>query len=95
MTAERPGRRKMTAREAAARYGVHPRTITRLAAEPRDDFLARAKVRRDRAVELRGRGLSYLQIAAEMECSTGTVGRLLHDAKKLAERQAAESQQAS
>ncbi|RYH22504.1 MAG: replication protein RepB, partial [Alcaligenaceae bacterium] len=45
----------------------------------------RAKARRDRAVELRAQGLKYRQIAEMMGISTGTVGRLLHDARKLDE----------
>ncbi|WP_345711473.1 sigma factor-like helix-turn-helix DNA-binding protein [Kineococcus glutinatus] len=52
-------------------------------AEPRNQFLARAAERREQAVALRAQGLSYLEIAAEMGCSTGTVGRLLHDARLL------------
>ncbi|WP_432507244.1 sigma factor-like helix-turn-helix DNA-binding protein [Kineococcus arenarius] len=54
-------------------------------AEPREDFLARAKARRDRAVELRAQGLKHREIAAEMDVPIGTVGRLLHEAKKLAQ----------
>ncbi len=85
MSAETPQRRKLTAREAAEKFGVHPRTIRRIVAEPREDFLARAKARRDRAVELRAQGLKHREIAAEMDVPIGTVGRLLHEAKKLAQ----------
>ena len=74
----------MTAREAAAHFGVSPATVKRLVAEPREDFLARAKARRDRAVQLRAEGLKHREIAAEMDVPIGTVGRLLHEAKKLA-----------
>jgi transposase len=80
--AKNPVRRKMTAAEAAERFGASTRTIQRLFAEPRDDFLDRAKARRQRAVELREQGLKYREIAEEMGISTGTVGGLLHDAKK-------------
>lgn len=80
--AKNPVRRKMTAAEAAERFGASTRTIQRLFAEPRDDFLARSRARRNRAVELRQQGLKYREIAEEMGISTGAVGGLLHDAKK-------------
>ena len=78
-------RRNITARELAERLGSSERTARRLVAEPREEFLDRAKGRRDRAVELRAQGLKYRQIAEMMGISTGTVGRLLHDARKLDE----------
>lgn len=86
MGAETPGRRKRTAREAAEALGASPRTIRRIVAEPRDEFLARAAERRRRAVELREQGLKYREIADEMGVTTGTVGTLLRDARKLAEK---------
>lgn len=82
--AERPVRRKQTARELAEKFGSSTRTIQRLVAEPRAEFEARAHNRRHRAVELRKQGLQYREIAEVMGCSTGTVGRLLHDARKYA-----------
>ncbi|MGI4894119.1 MAG: helix-turn-helix domain-containing protein [Janthinobacterium lividum] len=92
MGAENPERRTQTAKELALRFGVSDRTIRRLIAEPRDEFRARAAARRAHAVDLRTQGLTYAEIADVMECSTGTVGRLLHDARKLAEREDAEGQ---
>lgn len=89
MSAQNPRRRPVTQREMAEKFGVSTRTVARFMAEPREDFLARAKARRDRAVELRAQGLKYVEIAAEMDVSTGTVSRLLHDAKKLVEQEAA------
>jgi transposase len=83
MAAETRQRRTMTAREAAEHFGVSPRTIRRVAAEPREDFLARAAARRDEAVKLRYDGLKYQAIADAMGCTIGTVSRLLHDARKL------------
>lgn len=77
----------MSAREAAAKFGVHPRTIRSIVAEPREDFLARAKARRDHAVELRSQGMKQREIAEAMGVPLGTVGRLLWEAKKLAEAQ--------
>lgn len=78
-------RRSITARELAQRLGSSERTARRLVAEPRTDFLDRAKARRNRAVELRTSGMKYREIADEMGVSVGTVGRLLHDARKLGE----------
>lgn len=87
MGAETPQRRPMTAREAAERSGLAPRTIRSLMAEPREDYLARAKARRERVVELRAQGLKHREIAAELGIPIGTVGYVLHQAKKLAEAQ--------
>lgn len=83
MPAENPVRRTKTARELAAQLGVSERTIRNVVAEPRHEFEARARARRDRAVKLRTQGLKYKEIAEEMEISVGAVGRLLHDARKL------------
>lgn len=66
MTAARPGRRTVTARELAERFNRSPRTIRRIVAEPRDDFEARARARQTEALALRAQGLSYAQIAATM-----------------------------
>jgi len=85
----------MTARQAAAHFGVSTSTVKRLVAEPREDFLARAKARRDQVVELRARGLKHREIAAAMDVPIGTVSRLLHEAKKLAEVQNAGEQRLS
>ena len=84
MSARTPARRKKTARELAEQFGSSTRTVRRLVAEPREEFLARAAANRARAVELRGQGLLYREIATEMGVTTGTVGKLLHDARKKA-----------
>lgn len=80
--AETPARRSMTAKEGAERLGVSPRTIQRIIAEPRKEFEGRARERRNRAFELRKTGMKYREIAETMGISIGTVGSLLHDAKK-------------
>ena len=85
MPAENPVRRTKTARELAAQLGVSERTIRNVVAEPRHEFEARARTRRDQAVKLRTQGLKYKEIAEEMGISVGAVGRLLHDARKLQE----------
>jgi DNA-directed RNA polymerase specialized sigma24 family protein len=82
-----PQRRSVTARELAERLGSSERTARRLIAEPRDEFLRRAQERRDRVVALRKQGMKYKDIAKEMGISTGAVGRILHDARKLEEKE--------
>ncbi|AUM20133.1 replication protein RepB (plasmid) [Rhodococcus ruber] len=89
MPAENPVRRTKTARELAAQLGVSERTIRNVVAEPRHEFEARARARRDHAVKLRTEGLKYKEIAEEMGISVGAVGRLLHDARKLQGRRTA------
>lgn len=79
-------RRSITAKELAQRLGSSERTARRLIAEPREQFEARARARRNRAVELRAQGLKYKEIAEEMGISTGAVGRILYDARKLEEK---------
>lgn len=90
MGAETPERRSKTARELAAQYGVHPTTVRRAMAEPREDFLARAAARRSQALELRDQGMKQREIAEAMGVPIGTVGRLLWEAKKLEAAQAEE-----
>ena len=82
MPAENPVRRSKTAKEMAARLGVSERTIRNVVAEPREEFEARARARRQQALELREQGLKYREIAEELGCSVGTVGTLLHHARK-------------
>ena len=83
MGAEIPQRRKMTAKEAAKRLGVSTRTVQRLAAEPREELLARAAAHRAEALRLREvEGLPYAQIAERMGVPLGTAKRLVHTARK-------------
>lgn len=91
MTAQMPIRRTKTARELAEKWGVSERSVYRRVAEPRAEFLARAAERRAKVVELRATGLTLAQIADETGYPLGTVGRLLHEAKKLAEQEAAQA----
>lgn len=93
MGAEKPARRKRTAREIAQRLGASERTVRRIVAEPRADFLARAAANRARAVELRGQGLLYREIAEQMGIPIGNVGRLLHDARRIALQETATDRQ--
>lgn len=77
MTALKPGKRKGTARELAARLGVNERTIRSYIAQPREEYLSEAEQRRLRIRELRETGLSMRAIAAEVGCSVGTVHNAL------------------
>lgn len=82
-SAQAQQRRSITAKELARRLGSSERTARRLIAEPRDQFLERAELRRKQVVELREQGMKYREIAEKLEMSTGAVGRILHDARKL------------
>jgi DNA-directed RNA polymerase specialized sigma24 family protein len=93
VSAQASRRRRVTARELAERLGSSERTARRLIAEPRADFLARAAANRARAVELRGQGLLYREIAEQMDIPIGNVGRLLNDARRIALQEAAVDQQ--
>lgn len=77
MAALKPGKRKGTARELAARLGVNERTIRSYIAQPRPEYLSEAQQRRKRIRELRETGLSMRAIAAEVGCSVGTVHNAL------------------
>lgn len=77
-------RRTRTARELAEEHGVSPRYIRRVVAESREDYEGRAAARRERAAALRSKGKTYREIADELDCSTGTVGRLLHEHRERA-----------
>jgi predicted DNA-binding transcriptional regulator YafY len=81
----------VTARELAEEFGVTPRQIRRIIAEPRAEFLARAAERRETAARLRAAGLSYAECAAEMSTTPAVVRRLMADAWKAAERNAVPS----
>lgn len=77
-------RRKATAREMAARLGVSDRTIRRLVAESRDDYISRAEQRRLAAVELREAGESWAMVAEKLGTSVDGAKALGQRAKKRA-----------
>lgn len=79
---KRPRPDGVTAREVAERTGKSERTVRRYFAEDREDFEGRAAARRERAAALRAGGATYKAIADDLGCSTGTVGRLLHEWRK-------------
>jgi predicted DNA-binding protein (UPF0251 family) len=77
----KPGRRKLTAREVAQRYGISERHVRRAIAEPRDDFEARARARQAQALALIESGLTYQQAADQMGITRGTAAGLVHRAR--------------
>lgn len=79
MSALKPVRRQFTAREAAERLGVTTRTVQRLMAEPRDQYLARANAKREQVAALRAEGLSVRAIAEKLEISKSTAGRYVQE----------------
>lgn len=71
-------RRNQTAAELGKRFQRSPRTIRRIIAEPREEYLERAATRHERIRELREQGMTYREIAAEVDCTVGTVHYALH-----------------
>lgn len=82
MSAVHKVRRTMTAREGAEKLGVSPRTIQRVVAEPRADFLARAKQRQEHALALKDSGLKYREIAELMNLTNSGAISLVNRARK-------------
>ncbi|MFD8880892.1 helix-turn-helix domain-containing protein [Corynebacterium xerosis] len=74
--------RKHTARELGERFGRSPRTIRRIIAQERSEFLAQARERGQRIVELRAKGMSMRAIADEIGCSVGTVHRYVKESRE-------------
>ncbi|BDB63564.1 MULTISPECIES: sigma factor-like helix-turn-helix DNA-binding protein [Rhodococcus] len=91
MGAENPVRRTRTAREVAERIGASSRTVRRIMAEPREEYLARAAERRERVLELRAQGLKLREIAEEVGMTVGGVGTILHHARKAEQSQPKEA----
>lgn len=82
MSALKPVRRQLTAREAAERLGVTTRTVQRLMAEPRGQYLARANAKREQVAELRAQGLSIRAIADQLGISKSNFGRYNKELEK-------------
>ncbi|TFU19526.1 replication protein RepB [Rothia nasimurium] len=79
MVAENPVRRKKTARELAEKLGVSVSTVQRLMAEPRDQYLERANIKRKQVADLRVQGLSVRAIANELGISKSAAGRYVQE----------------
>ena len=71
-------RREQTARELGERFGRSPRTIRRIIAEPREEFLRRAEERHEKIRELRAEGLSMRAIGDQLGISARAVHYALH-----------------
>ena len=82
MTARIAKRRTKTGRELAEQFGVTRTTVVRMMAEPREEFLARARDRRATVVRLKLQGLTCAEIAVQTGFPRGTVCRLLYDARR-------------
>lgn len=62
MGAMKPFKRNHTARELAERLGVSERTVQRLMAQPRDEYLAETHGRQDEALRLRELGMKWREV---------------------------------
>ncbi len=62
-----------------------------MVAEPRYEYESRARGRRATVVQLRLRGLLYREIAERTGTTTGIVGRLLREARRNGEWDAAQA----
>lgn len=63
--------RKITAREAAKRLNVTPRTIVNYQALERSEYLERAALRRQKAWDMRSLGCSWDEIANALDTTYG------------------------
>ena len=64
MTAKNPVRRSVPAAELAKQFGVSKRTVQRIIAEPREEYLARAATLRAQVIHLRrGEKLPYKDLS--------------------------------
>lgn len=88
MSAVHKVRRTMTARESAEKLGVSPRTIQRVVAEPREEFLSRSRTRQDHALALKDSGLKYTEISERMGCTPRAAESLVYQARKRREIEA-------
>lgn len=75
-------KRHGTARELAERFGVSPRTVQRLVAEERSEYVGRAASRRDQIIALHRRGLKQKAIAAQLDVTPALVSIRLREARE-------------
>ena len=82
MSAIYPQKRKHTAAEMAAKYGVSPRTVKRIMAQPRAEYDAERHARQDEALRLRESGMKWHEVGAELGgVSASAASRLAAKAK--------------
>ncbi len=75
-------KRHGTARELAERFGVSPRTVQRLIAEDRGEYVSRAASRREKIIELYQKGLRQKDIAAQLSVTPALVSMRLREARE-------------
>lgn len=78
--------RNMTAAEAGKRIGRSPRTVRRLVALDRDDYLERAALKRQKAWDMRAVGCSWDEIAKVLETTYGGARSLYYQHVKHLEK---------
>lgn len=82
MSAVHKSRRKVTAREGAEQLGVSTRTVQRIVAEPRGEYLSRSHARQDLALQLKNDGLKYREIAERIGTTERAAQGLVERARK-------------
>ena len=84
VTMQGPDRRKrrMTATEAAKRFGVSPRTIRNVVAEERSEYVGRAVSRREQIITLYRQGLKQIEIAEKLGVAKSLVSMRLREARE-------------
>lgn len=83
MTAQSPQKRRMTAREGAARTGVSERHVRRLVALPRDEWIAEKSAEREAIRAFHDdAGHSWTETAAHFSLHLNTVKQRAYRARK-------------
>ena len=75
-------KKKRTASEVARLVGRTPRTVRRYASWGREEYEQNAQARRDRARELRAKGLKWREVGEEMGISAEAARSLGKQAKQ-------------
>lgn len=74
--------RRMTAREAAEKFGVSVRTVQRVVAEERSVYVGRAVSRREQIITLYRQGLKQKTIAEQLGVTPALVSMRLREARE-------------
>lgn len=91
MTALHPVQRKVSAKEMAEKLGVSRRTIQRMIAEPREEYLRRVRERADEALRLREEeGLKWREIGERVGTNHSGAYQLAQRAKQRREAEKSE-----
>lgn len=70
--------RNITAKEAAKKIGRSPRTVRRLVALDREDYLKKAEERRQKVWNMRATGCSWEEIAEALDTTYGGARSLFY-----------------